>query len=226
MPPTFTGIKKTGKMGSILFTSDTSLAKGIEEMPCTVRIEYQDGFAMVGMPERYTLRHLAHEFGRMIPDWGICPRGPYLRDISGAVIHEGTKDWSPKNPWLDFMMEPLPSIQEDSGRGTEIKLPIDQLSILDYWAQAGQEALIGVAFQFNGRTVEYWLPVTIDPSPEEEGWNTYLGQLKTKWMETHGRYRITPLHRVNGYVCCTRQPYQYRWGFFPRWLKSREVYGC
>jgi hypothetical protein len=159
MPPAFTGIevrtKKTGKMGSILFTADTSLAKGIEEMPCIVRIEYQDGFAMVGMPERHTLRQLAHEFGKMIPDWGICPRARYQRDASGTVVHEGTKNWNPDDISFDFMLEPLPRIQEDNGRGTEIKLRMDQLGVLDYWAQAEQEASVGVPFHFNGRMVEY-----------------------------------------------------------------------
>jgi hypothetical protein len=28
--------------------------------------------------------------------------------------------------------------------------------------------------------------MTIDPSPEEEGWESYLDQLKMKWMEKIG----------------------------------------
>jgi hypothetical protein len=72
MSPTFTGIEvkatKSGSGGSILFTSKSNMANSIEEMSVTANIEYQDGFAVVGMPDRYTVRQLAHEFGTMIPD--------------------------------------------------------------------------------------------------------------------------------------------------------------
>jgi hypothetical protein len=53
------------------------------------------------------------------------------------------------------------------GRGTEINLRTDQLRVLDYWAQAGQTAMVGVSLQVDNHTVEYWMPMTIDPIADE-----------------------------------------------------------
>jgi hypothetical protein len=47
----------------------------------------------------------------------------------------------PNGAGFDLLLKPIPRIQEDAGMGTEIILRIDQLEVLDYWAQAGQEAL-------------------------------------------------------------------------------------
>jgi hypothetical protein len=47
--------------------------------------------------------------------------------------------------------------------------------------------LVGVSFQINGHAVEYWLPLTIDPSPEEGNWDSYIERLKGKWMEKLGK---------------------------------------
>jgi hypothetical protein len=77
------------------------------------------------------------------------------------------ESWDPDSLGIDLLLEPIARIQEDAGRCTEIILRIDQLGVLDCWAQAGQEALVGVSFQINGRTVEYWLPIQIDPSPDQ-----------------------------------------------------------
>jgi hypothetical protein len=186
-PPTFTEIEvkatKRGSGGSILFASKSNMANSIEEMPVTVKIEYQDGFAVVGIPDRETSRQLAHEFGTLIPDWGMRPWVPVARDYHGRVQHKVVNNWNPDDPALDVIFGLPPRIQEDNARGTEINLRIDQLDVLEYWAQAGQEASVGVAFNASGHAIEYWLPITIDPSPNEGGRAYYLEQLKMKWME-------------------------------------------
>jgi hypothetical protein len=140
----------------------------------------------VGMPDRAIIRQFAHEFSTIIGDWGLCLGVTYQRDATGTIIHQTVNNRDPNDPGFDLLLEPIPRIQEDVERGTEIVLRIDQLGVLDYWAQAGQEALVGVSFQINGHAVEYWLPMTIDPSPNEGNWDSYLKQLKGKWREKLG----------------------------------------
>jgi hypothetical protein len=71
--------------------------------------------------------------------------------------------------------------QEESGRGTEINLQTDQLRVFDYWAQAGRAALVGVSLQVDNHTVEYWMPMTIDPIADEP-LDTYLVNLQIQWQ--------------------------------------------
>jgi hypothetical protein len=128
-----------------------------------------------------------------------------------------------------MLLEPIPRIQEDAGRGPEIILRIDQLGVLDYWAQASEEALVGVSFQVSGSTIEYWLPILIDPSPDEGSWDSYLEQLKGKWMEKLGNMspwiaQYFPEYQAN---CSFRMRYRnnlLRVWFTKEDLKSYNVY--
>jgi hypothetical protein len=54
------------------------------------------------------------------------------------------------------------------------------LRVLDYWAQAGQIVLVGVSLQLDNHTVEYWLPMSIDPIAGEP-LDTYLTNLQIQW---------------------------------------------
>jgi hypothetical protein len=47
------------------------------------------------------------------------------------------------------------------GKGTEINLRMDQLMVLDYWAQARQFALVGVSLRVANHVVEHWLMIII-----------------------------------------------------------------
>jgi hypothetical protein len=58
-------------------------------------------------------------------------------------------------------------IQEEAGRGTKIALRADQFRVLDYWAQAHQKAMVGVSLYLDNHSVEYWMPMTIDPIADE-----------------------------------------------------------
>jgi hypothetical protein len=78
-------------------------------------------------------------------------------------------------------LTPAPArIQEDAGRGTEINLRVDQLRVLDYLVQAGQTALVSVSVNVANRSVEYWLPMTIEPIAHEP-LGSYLTQLQNQW---------------------------------------------
>jgi hypothetical protein len=81
----------------------------------------------------------------------------------------------------NLLFELLEKYREDAGRGTEINLRTDQLRVRDYWAQAGQTALVGVSLQVYNHTVEYWMPMTIHPIADEP-LDTYLVHLQVQWQ--------------------------------------------
>jgi hypothetical protein len=86
-------------------------------------------------------------------------------------------DPKPVNPFLP------PGIQEDTGRGTEIKLRSDQLKVLGYLAQAGQSGPIGISFAVDQHQVEYWLRFQLYPIPDEPI-EAYLDALNVQWQNT------------------------------------------
>jgi hypothetical protein len=63
----------------------------------------------------------------------------------------------------DYILCLPPRIQAGAARSSEIRLRADQLRVIDYWAQAGQEALVGILIFVNNQQIEYWLKTQIDP---------------------------------------------------------------
>jgi hypothetical protein len=96
----------------------------------------------------------------------------------GAVVHQTAAEWHEEN--LDYMLDLPERYQEDAGRGTEINPRSDQLRVLDYWAQGGRTVLVGVSLQLDTHTVEYWIPMNIDPIADEPP-DTYLSNLQVQW---------------------------------------------
>jgi hypothetical protein len=89
-------------------------------------MEYDSGFAEIGMEEAYTLRMLADEFRAPTPKWNICPRICYHRDVKGVVIHETEYgEDGAVSPNDEILCLPV-KIQEDVGRGTEMCVFIEQ----------------------------------------------------------------------------------------------------
>jgi hypothetical protein len=97
------------------------------------------------------------------------------------VVHQTVIDWHEIEGLItsDLVLDLPQRYQEDAGRGTEINLRSDQLRVLDYWAQAGQSALVGVSLQISNHTVEYRLEMNLDPIADKP-LDTYLVNLKAQ----------------------------------------------
>jgi hypothetical protein len=176
-------IQKRGDWIYIRFIHQDDYAKGYEICPIHIRVEYLNGFAIFGMSDRYTMRMLAEEFRALIPDWLLTIIPSVRRDSFVMIIHE-TRMVNNLNETTadDQIFCGPPRVAEDAGRGTEIKLLADQVSVLDFWAHAGQQAMVGISLQIDNYTVEYWIPMTIEPIIYEP-WNQYLIQLQTRWYQ-------------------------------------------
>jgi hypothetical protein len=62
----------------------------------------------------------------------------------------------------------------------EICLTSDQLQVLDYWAQGGLPAHVGIPIADIGRQIENLLPIQLDPIADEPLEN-YLANLNVSW---------------------------------------------
>jgi hypothetical protein len=66
MPPNFEGLEvhadKRGNGGYIRFELEGSMAASMRDQPNMVPIEYDSGYARIGMGARYTIRMLKDEF--------------------------------------------------------------------------------------------------------------------------------------------------------------------
>jgi hypothetical protein len=112
-------------------------------------------------------------------DLGLYPSLASDGLTDGTMVHP-TISYVEKGP-LYTLLELPEKYQEDAGRGTEINLRMDQLRVVDYWAQAGQTALIGVALQVNNHTVEYWMQMSLDPAADEP-LETYRTNSQVQWQ--------------------------------------------
>jgi hypothetical protein len=74
-------------------------------------------------------------------------------------------------------------IQEERGRGTEIRSPSDQAKLLQYWAWAEQPIEVGVLVPDEKYTLEFWMKLTLQPLPGDEDMALYPQQLKELWLE-------------------------------------------
>jgi hypothetical protein len=174
MPPTFDGLEvqtmRTGESGCILFIPEGSMAESMRGQPHIVQIEYGSGYARIGMGDTYTISMLKNEFCALIgDDWSLYPGLAYRRLMDGTVQHYAVSNYDEiSGAVANHLMFELPGkFQEDSGRGTEIASRVDQLRILDYWAQGNQTMLVGASLYLDNHTAEYWMPITLDPIPGE-----------------------------------------------------------
>jgi hypothetical protein len=66
MPVSLEGLSvkayRDGKAGYILFELLDNMAMSLTDMPCRAQIEYEYGYARLGIGDRYILRMLAQEF--------------------------------------------------------------------------------------------------------------------------------------------------------------------
>jgi hypothetical protein len=188
MPPTFEGIEahteRKGDGGYIRFELEESTAAYMSDQPNAVQLEYGSRYARIGMGDTYTIRMLKNEFGAVIgDDWSLYPSLSHRRRTDGTILHHTVTDVTEIKGAVekDLLFDLPERYQEDAGRGTDINLRSDQLRVLDYWAQTGQTALVGVSLQVDNHTVEYWMPMTIDPIADEPS-DTYLINLQIQWQ--------------------------------------------
>lgn len=113
-------------------------------MPVIVKIAYENGYAVLGTPDAYTMNMLFAEFDVLTPGWRLLPAPCCKRDAQGWVIREILKYWKNEEDFTDNDLSVIrpPRIQEGAARGTEINLKPDPLRRLDHWAQADQAALV------------------------------------------------------------------------------------
>jgi hypothetical protein len=125
---------------------------------------------------------LKKEFCALIgDDWKLCPAMVYRRLTDGTIQHHTMNAYNPEVRTNHMMLSLPERYQEDSRIGTEINLRADQLRVLDSWAQAGQVLLAGVLTYVDSTTIEYWMPLTIDPIADEP-MEMYLANLQAQWQ--------------------------------------------
>jgi hypothetical protein len=98
----------------IRFVHQDNLAASTENMPSMVKIEYENGYAILGMPDRYTMKILFWEFHILTEGWRLLPTPGHRRDVSGYVIHDTLTDWKKEKDLTDsdYILEIPPRIQE------------------------------------------------------------------------------------------------------------------
>jgi hypothetical protein len=143
------------------------------------------------MDYAYTLKLLSDEFRALTPSWNIYPRICVHRDSGGVVIHESDVDSDCERKIDSDMLILPPRIQEPEARGTEINLETDQTFLLQYWAHANQTAKAGVHIHDGGITIEYWLPIHLEPIADETP-EEYVNQVKLKCFQA-----LAPLSLFN-----------------------------
>jgi hypothetical protein len=89
--------QRRGDSAYIGFIHKDNRAAGLDDMPNTVQIKYENGHALIGMPDRYTTRMLFGEFDVLTDGWRLLPTPSYRRDAAGFVIHDTLTDWKPNN---------------------------------------------------------------------------------------------------------------------------------
>jgi hypothetical protein len=144
-------------------------------MPAAIKIDYHDGYAIIGMPETYTMHILAIEFTKLTHSWRILSIPCIKRDYRGWAVHEMLVSWTLDDDFTDHDdIRILPvRIQEGATRGTEIRPSSDHLQILDHWAQASQTAQVGISIAEGQQQIEYWLSVKLDQIADDP-LQTYL----------------------------------------------------
>jgi hypothetical protein len=155
----------------------------MDSSPNICKVEYEEGYVTYGMPERYTTRMLFGEFSALTPDWRFLPTPCYKRNAQGWIIHETLVTWKEQDDLTgnDSLLLIPQRIQEWAARATEINLRADQLQVIDYLAQEGQTALVGISMFVDNHQIEYWLERQIQPI-EYEPLEMYLVDLRDQWL--------------------------------------------
>jgi hypothetical protein len=177
---------KDGRAGHILFTPTDSLTTPMKKMEVQVFIEYEEGFMKVGMENSYTITMLAWEFQELTQrQWNIYPLNGYRRLLDGTVVHKVTTDFDLFNAARadEELAIPPAKILEERGRGTIIANLVDQGKLLQYWAWLQQPIEVGVLIPADNFKIEYWMPIALQPIPDEEDRLTYVRILKELWLE-------------------------------------------
>jgi hypothetical protein len=85
-------------------------------VPLQIKVEYQEGYCMIGIPGRYTMRMMEIEFTMLVPTWRIVPTRMMEEMQKCVVIHK--------------ILEILPiriRIQEEKAKETRTILLAEQL---------------------------------------------------------------------------------------------------
>jgi hypothetical protein len=138
----------------VKFELESSLAENMESQPNSVKLEYGSGYPLIWMSDRHTTLMLRQEFCALVEnDWSVYPSISHRRLTDATVVHRTVTDFHEIEGSVanDLMFDLPERYQEDAGRGTGINLRSDPLRLLDYWAQAGQTALVGVLAAYDNR---------------------------------------------------------------------------
>jgi hypothetical protein len=171
---------KDGKNGYILFTPNAYLTVPVGVMEVQVMMEYHLGYTRIGMGNAYTIKMLSDEFEAVTQEhWGIYPLQGHRRLTDGTVVHSVTND---RNLYWAVAADQTiqvcpPKILEERGRGTLITNQEDQGKLLQYWAHGQKELEVGVGLPLNGRKCEYWMKITLQPVPDDDGPTIYLREV-------------------------------------------------
>lgn len=112
-------------------------------MPIQVKVNYNGGDSMVGMPERQTWNRIAAEFAAPLPSCAILPLPEVLSDVRGRVIHETITVADPERFERDKELKLPIRTKEEKPRATIINSREDQLGMMGFWASAAMEFPMG-----------------------------------------------------------------------------------
>jgi hypothetical protein len=113
-------VSRKGDGAYIRFSFTDMLQKAPERMPVVAKIDYSDGYAILGMPEMCTMRILATEFIALTPSWRILPVPCTKRDCQRWVVHGTLSSWTANHDFTDnypILILPV-RIQERAARGS------------------------------------------------------------------------------------------------------------
>jgi hypothetical protein len=149
-------------------------------------IEYEEGYMKVEMGNAYTITMLAWEFLELTQNqWKIYPKEGYRRLIDGTIMHKLTADFKEFQAFRaqeELLILPA-KILEERGRGTVTAKLMDQGRLLQYLAWLQQPVDVGVMIPGETHTIEYWMPIVLQPVPDDDDPTTYPRVLKELWME-------------------------------------------
>jgi hypothetical protein len=129
---------------------------------------------------------LAWEFRELAQEqWKIYPLNGYRRLTDGTVVHKTTRDFDLFQAARadDELSIPPAKILEERGRGTLITKVADQGRLLQYWAWLQQPIDVGVLVPTERLKIEYWMPIALQPVPDDDDLTIYVRILKELWLE-------------------------------------------
>jgi hypothetical protein len=134
----------------------------------------------------YTITMLAWEFHALTQrQWNFYPKDGYRRLLDGTIAHKVTTDFNEFQAFRahEELLMPPARILEERGRGTVIANLTDQGKLLQYSAWLQQQIEVGILFPDEKHKIEYWMPIALQPVPDDDDPLTYVRILKDLWME-------------------------------------------